>query len=250
MGNFARCRATAPERRFRPLPDRSPMAESGGKDTPGHCAPGDKGITRRSYGLDVRPRRIAEGRLDERLGFFAKPKLLIIDELGTCRSPRICFANWCRGAMSAAQYRLPATVRSVSGAACLATRWWRPPSSIGCCTVATNHHPRRQLSATREEPLQGGSRRRGGGRVSPPDYRKWTTEITKCAADGPRQARILAKFLQHAILTRDPVSRIYRKPVRLKMPVMSPAAPLRRGIQCSRSLTAIPVSCTRSQSGL
>ncbi|RBP03248.1 hypothetical protein DFR50_1451, partial [Roseiarcus fermentans] len=24
----------------------------------------------------------AEGRLDERLGFFAKPKLLIVDELG------------------------------------------------------------------------------------------------------------------------------------------------------------------------
>jgi len=48
----------------------------------------------------------AEGRLEERLGFFAKPKLLIIDELGYLPSrptPRICSSSLSRGVTSAAR---------------------------------------------------------------------------------------------------------------------------------------------------
>jgi DNA replication protein DnaC len=46
----------------------------------------------------------AEARLDERLSFYAKPKLLIIDELGyrSTPTPRIGSFNWCRAAMSEA----------------------------------------------------------------------------------------------------------------------------------------------------
>lgn len=47
----------------------------------------------------------AEGRLDDKLGQLAKPKLLIIDELGDLpfdRTRRICSSSSCRGAMSGA----------------------------------------------------------------------------------------------------------------------------------------------------
>jgi IstB-like ATP binding protein len=137
------------------------MAESGGKDTPGHCAPGDKGITRRSYGLDVRPRRIAEGRLDERLGFFAKPKLLIIDELGTCRSPRILFCQlvsrrYERGSVPITSNRAVGEWGSVFGDPVVATaildrllhRSHQSPSAATAIGYARRAAPRR-LSATR-----------------------------------------------------------------------------------------------------
>jgi DNA replication protein DnaC len=47
----------------------------------------------------------ADGRLEERLTFFAKPKLLIVDELATCRSirtPPTCSSSSSRAATSAA----------------------------------------------------------------------------------------------------------------------------------------------------
>jgi DNA replication protein DnaC len=82
-----------------------------------------------------------EGRLEDRLGFFAKPKLLIIDELGylpfETNAAHLFFQlvsrRYERGSVLSR-----ATARSVSGAASSATRWWRPPSSTGCCTTATS----------------------------------------------------------------------------------------------------------------
>ena len=47
----------------------------------------------------------ADGRLEERLTHFAKPKLLIVDELGYLPlepMPRICSSSWSAGATSAA----------------------------------------------------------------------------------------------------------------------------------------------------
>jgi len=47
----------------------------------------------------------SEGRLEDRLTHFGKPKLLIIDELGYLPfepAPRICSSSWCRAAASVA----------------------------------------------------------------------------------------------------------------------------------------------------
>ena len=68
----------------------------------------------------------AEGRLEERLGFFAKPKLLIVDELGylpfETNAAHLFFQlvsrRYERGSVATSN------ARSASGAACLAIRWW------------------------------------------------------------------------------------------------------------------------------
>ena len=84
----------------------------------------------------------ADGRLDERLTHFAKPKLLIVDELGYLpfepeRRASVLPAR-SRVATSAARCWSPPTARSANGAPSSATPWWRRPSSIGCCTTATS----------------------------------------------------------------------------------------------------------------
>ncbi len=81
----------------------------------------------------------ADGRLEERLGFYAKPKLLIVDELGYLpfepNAAHLFFQlvsrRYERGSMLS-----PPTARSASGAPCSATRSWPPPSSTGSCTTA------------------------------------------------------------------------------------------------------------------
>ena len=81
----------------------------------------------------------AEGRLEERLGFFAKPKLLLVDELGylpfETNAAHLFFQlvsrRYERGSV------LITSNRSVGEwAVCLAIRWWPPRSSTGSCTIA------------------------------------------------------------------------------------------------------------------
>ena len=82
----------------------------------------------------------AEGRLEDRLGHFAKPKLLIVDELGYLpfeADAAHLFFQLVSAATSAAACWSPATGRSASGARCSAIRWSRPRSWTGCCTTAT-----------------------------------------------------------------------------------------------------------------
>ena len=83
----------------------------------------------------------AEGRLEERLAHFAKPKLLIIDELGYLPFEpdaahlffQLVSRRYERGSML-----VTPTGRSASGAACSAIRWWRPRSSTACSITATS----------------------------------------------------------------------------------------------------------------
>jgi DNA replication protein DnaC len=83
----------------------------------------------------------ADGRLDDKLTFFAKPKLLIIDGLGYLpfapNAAHLFFQlvsrRYERGAML-----VTATARSANGARCSAIPWWPPPSSIACSTTATS----------------------------------------------------------------------------------------------------------------
>jgi len=83
----------------------------------------------------------AEGHFGDQLTFFAKPKLLIIDELATCRlsAPRrICsFSSWPSATSAGASCSRPIS-RSPNGAASSATRPSLPRSSTGSCTTATS----------------------------------------------------------------------------------------------------------------
>jgi hypothetical protein len=107
----------------------------------------------------------AEGRLDQRLGFFAKPKLLIIDELGYLPfepNPAHLFIQlvskrYVRGSL------LITSNRSVG-------EWgsYRHPRSAAPPQPG-RHHPRRQLPPTRETPRrahQGSSPRSGPARMT------------------------------------------------------------------------------------
>jgi hypothetical protein len=81
----------------------------------------------------------SEGKLEDRLLQFSKPKLLIVDELGyLSRTPPTCSSNWYPVDTRAAACWSPATVRSANGVRCLATRSWQPRSSTVCCTTATS----------------------------------------------------------------------------------------------------------------
>lgn len=83
----------------------------------------------------------SEGRLEERLAQFAKPKLLIIDELGylpLSPMPRICSSSSLAAVTSEARSCLQATAASASGARSSATPWLPPRSLIVCCTTATS----------------------------------------------------------------------------------------------------------------
>jgi DNA replication protein DnaC len=81
----------------------------------------------------------AEGRLKERLSFYAKPKLLIVDELGYLpfeTSAVHLFFQLVSRRYERGSLLLTSTARSASGARCSAIRWWRPRSSIVCCITA------------------------------------------------------------------------------------------------------------------
>ena len=83
----------------------------------------------------------AEGRLDEKFAFYAKPKLLIVDEPAICpltRTPRICSSSSSRAATSAAACSSPATAPWANGARFSAIQWPPPPSSTGSSTTATS----------------------------------------------------------------------------------------------------------------
>ena len=83
----------------------------------------------------------AEGRLDEKLAFYAKPKLLIVDEPAICpltRTPRICSSSSSRAATSAAACSSPATAPWATGARFSAIQWSPTPSSTGSSTTATS----------------------------------------------------------------------------------------------------------------
>jgi len=82
-----------------------------------------------------------EGRLDERLLYYSKPKLLVIDELGYLPSrptPPTCSFSSSPGATSAAVFWSPAIAVSRSGERSSATRWPPPPFSTACCIAATS----------------------------------------------------------------------------------------------------------------
>jgi len=83
----------------------------------------------------------AEGHFGDQLTFFAKPKLLIIDELATCRlsAPRrICsFSSWPSATSAGASCSRPIS-RSPNGATSSATRLSLPRSSTGSCITATS----------------------------------------------------------------------------------------------------------------
>ena len=81
-----------------------------------------------------------KGRLDERLAFYAKPKLLIVDELGYLpfevrRAPVLPAGVATLRARQHDDHLQPLGGRV--GARCSATPWWPPPSSTGCSTTAT-----------------------------------------------------------------------------------------------------------------
>jgi DNA replication protein DnaC len=120
----------------------------------------------------------AEGRLEERLGFFAKPKLLIVDELGylpfETNAAHLFFQlvsrRYERGSLLITSNRAVGEWGSVFGDPVVATAILDRLLHHS----QVHHHPRRQLSAAREAPLrpdQGHSERRRGGCVTPLDYR-------------------------------------------------------------------------------
>ena len=80
----------------------------------------------------------AEGRLEERLAHYAKPKLLIVDELGYLPfEPNAAhlFSNWLADAMNAGPCWSPPIGRLANEVRYSAMRWWQPRSSIGCFTI-------------------------------------------------------------------------------------------------------------------
>jgi DNA replication protein DnaC len=83
----------------------------------------------------------AEGRLEDRLSFFAKPKLLIIDELGYLPfapdAAHLFFQLVSRRYERGAMLITSNTVRWSSGAPSSATPWSRRRSSTACSTTAT-----------------------------------------------------------------------------------------------------------------
>ena len=116
----------------------------------------------------------AEGRLDERLGFFAKPKLLIVDELGyppfETNAAHLFFQlvsrRYERGSVLITSNRSVGEWGSVFGDPGGGHGDPRPAAA----PQSGHHYPRRQLSPAREAPLrpdQGRSGRCCGGRVSP-----------------------------------------------------------------------------------
>ena len=125
------------------------MAPPGRREDPSrrrHRAPGDPD---RLYGavhcradgsLAQLAKAHSEGRLEERLAFFARPKLLIVDELGYLPFEpdaahlffQLVSRRYERGSML-----ITSNARSPNGARSSVTLWWRPPSSTDCCTTAT-----------------------------------------------------------------------------------------------------------------
>jgi DNA replication protein DnaC len=115
----------------------------------------------------------AEGRLEERLGFFAKPKLLLVDELGYLPFEtdaahlffQLVSRRYERGSV------LIASNRSVGEwAVCLAIRWWHRDPRPALAPQLGHHDPRRQLSPARKAPLrpdQGLPGRHSGDHLSP-----------------------------------------------------------------------------------
>ena len=83
----------------------------------------------------------SEGRLEDRLTHFGKPKLLIVDELGYLpfepNAAHLFFQlvtrRYERGSMLVTTNR-----PSANGEPCSATPWWRPRSSTACFTTATS----------------------------------------------------------------------------------------------------------------
>jgi DNA replication protein DnaC len=94
----------------------------------------------------------ADGRLEDRLTFLAKPKLLIVDELGYLpfdpNAAHLFFQlvsrRYERGSMLITSNRSVgewgvrhwARTSGASMAHSSATRWWPPPFSTACCTTA------------------------------------------------------------------------------------------------------------------
>lgn len=82
----------------------------------------------------------AEGRLEETLTHLAKPKLLVIGELGYL--PFEANAAHLFFQLVSRRYERGATLLTSNlsvaewGGACSATRWWLPPSWTGCCITA------------------------------------------------------------------------------------------------------------------
>jgi DNA replication protein DnaC len=82
----------------------------------------------------------AEGRLEDRLMHFAKPKLLIVDELGYLPfepQRRICSSSLSRVVMRRARCCSRPTAASANGTPCSAIRSWPQQSSIACSIIAT-----------------------------------------------------------------------------------------------------------------
>ncbi len=83
----------------------------------------------------------AEGRLEERLAFDAKPKLLIIDELGylpfELNAAHLFFQLVSRRS-ERVSLLITSTALSASAARSSAIPSWPPPSSSGSCITATS----------------------------------------------------------------------------------------------------------------
>jgi DNA replication protein DnaC len=83
----------------------------------------------------------SEGRLEERLAHLAKPKLLIIDELGYLPfEPNAAhlFFQLVSVVTRRARSCSRATAALANGELCSAIRWWQRPSSIAFFTTATS----------------------------------------------------------------------------------------------------------------
>jgi len=83
----------------------------------------------------------AGNRLDERLTFFAKPKLLIVDELGYLpfeQNAAHLFFQLSAGVTNAAACLSPRTVPLANGDRCSVTLSSQPPSSTGFSITATS----------------------------------------------------------------------------------------------------------------
>lgn len=86
-----------------------------------------------------------EGRLSERIRFFCRPALLIVDEIGylpVVPSGGNLSSNWSTVATNAAPWSSPPTAALPSGARCSATRSSPPHCSTGCSTMPSSSRSR------------------------------------------------------------------------------------------------------------
>jgi hypothetical protein len=138
----------------------------------------------------------ADGRLEERLTHYAKPKLLIIDELGyrpfEPNAAHLFFQLVSRRYEKGRCWS-PQTESSANGARCSAIRWSRPRSSTGCCTAATSLRSAATAIDCAKSAAQDSLKLRNRGRSSPHE-----PGLPRCVHRNPPRARLRLWAAQRA----------------------------------------------------